>query len=263
MRSSVCIEMIFTEVPFLHRFAKAVEAGYDAVEFWSWDNKDMPAAKQAAADAGIQILTFQSNRGGTLINPEQRSMMVDGIRASLDKAQEMGVKSLFLLTDELGEDRSVRYQFPELSPETKRASMRDGLAELAQLAEEAGVMLNLEVLNTRVDHAGYWLAHVNLGYELIREVNSPNLRLLFDCYHVQIMDGNLIPNLTKNIELLGHVHVADAPGRHEPGTGEINYANVFKALKAAGYDRYVGMEFAPTNGSDQAAREAMRLLKEA
>jgi hydroxypyruvate isomerase len=112
-----------------------------------------------------------------------------------------------------------------------------------------------------VDHPGYWLDHVERGFDLVRKINSPNLRLLYDCYHVQIMDGNLIPNLIENVELVGHVHVADTPGRNEPGTGEINYANIFKALRAARYDRYVGMEFEPTSDAEEAAQDALALLK--
>ena len=117
MKASVCIEMIYTEFPFLERIGIAAEQGFDAVEFWNWDNKDMPATKKAAEDAGIEIATFQSNRGGTLINPSQRSDFIAGIKESLDMANEMGVKKMFLLTDELGDDRSVKFQFPELSEE--------------------------------------------------------------------------------------------------------------------------------------------------
>ena len=261
MKVSICIEMLFIDLPFLDRIRKAAELGYDAVEFWNWDNKDLPAIRKIATEAGIEILTFQSNRGGTLINPEQRQIFAAGIRESLIKAKEVGVKNLFLLTDELGPDRSVLYQFPDLSTQVKYQSVMDGLMALAELAEDAGVTLNLEVLNTKVDHAGYWLEHVETGFELIRKVASPNLRLLFDCYHVQIMDGNLIPSITENIDLIGHIHVADTPGRNEPGTGEINYANVFKALQAVGYDRYLGMEFEPTGDAVVAAKNALSMVK--
>ena len=111
MKSSVCIEMIFTEYPFLERIEKAAEAGFDAVEFWNWDNKDLPAIKAAVDQAGLGIASFQSNLGGTLIHPDHRENFVAGIKKSLGKAQEMGVPSLFLLSDELGEDRSVRCSF--------------------------------------------------------------------------------------------------------------------------------------------------------
>jgi hydroxypyruvate isomerase len=260
MKTSVCIEMLFTEYPFLERFEKAAAAGFDAVEFWNWDNKDMPAAKEAAKQAGIEIATFQSNMGGTLIHPDQRETTVAGIEKSLAKAQEMGVKALFLLTDELGEDRSVRFQYPELSDEMKYESVLAGLKELAELAEKAGVTLMLEPLNIHVDHAGYFLHGSDTGAELVRAVGSPNIRLLFDIYHMQVMEGNLIASLKKNMDVIGHIHVADVPGRNQPGTGEINYKNVFKAIEASGYQGYVGLEFEPTVSSEQAAAETLAMM---
>jgi hydroxypyruvate isomerase len=261
VKASVCIEMIFADLPFLDRIKQAAAVGYDAVEFWNWDNKDLPAIKQTAAEAGIEVLTFQSNRGGTLINPEQRESFVAGIQESLGKANEMGVRNLFLLTDELGDDRSVVYQFPDLGEEAKRQSVLDGLKAIAPLAEAAGVQLNLEPLNTLVDHKGYWLNHAAPGFELVREVNSPNIRLLFDIYHMQVMEGNLIETMRANLDAIGHVHVADVPGRHEPGTGEINYQRVLSALRDAGYQGYVGMEFDPTGASEKAAADALALVK--
>jgi hydroxypyruvate isomerase len=260
MKASVCIEMIFTEVPFLERIHKAAEVGFDAVEFWNWDNKDLPAIKSAVEEAGLGIASFQSNLGGTLIHPDHRENFVAGIQKSLKKAQEMGAPSLFLLTDELGDDRSVRFQFPGLSQEDKYQSVLDGLKALAPLAEEAEVTLVLEPLNVHVDHPGYFLNRSSVGFDLIRAVDSPCIKLLFDIYHMQVMEGNVIETLTGNLDVVGHVHVADVPGRHEPGTGELNYANIFKALREADYEKYVGFEFEPTGASDEAAATALRLL---
>ena len=260
MKASVCIDMIFTEYPFLERIEKAAEAGFHAVEFWNWDDKDLPAIKAAVEKAGLTIASFQSNLGGTLIHPDQRESFVAGIKKSLGKAQEMGAPALFLLTDELGDDRSVRFQFPDLSEEKKYQSVLDGLKALAPLAEEAGVTLVLEPLNIHVDHPGYFLNRSNVGFDLVRAVDSPNIRLLFDIYHMQVMEGNIIETLIRNLDVVGHIHVADVPGRHEPGTGELSYANIFKALREAGYDRYVGFEFEPTVSSEEAAAASLALL---
>jgi hydroxypyruvate isomerase len=253
--------MIFTEVPFLGRIDKAAELGFDAIEFWNWDDKDLPAIVAAVERAGLSIASFQSNLGGTLIHPDQRESFVAGIQKSLGKAQEMGAPALFLLTDELGEDRSVRFQFPELSAEEKYQSVLDGLKALAPLAEKAGVTLVLEPLNVYVDHPGYFLNRSSVGLDLVRAVGSPHIKLLYDIYHMQVMEGNIIDTLIRNLDMVGHIHVADVPGRHEPGTGELNYANIFGALQEAGYDRYVGFEFEPTVTSEQAAATSLALLK--
>jgi hydroxypyruvate isomerase len=167
---------------------------------------------------------------------------------------------MFLLTDELGEDRSVRFQYPELSEEEKLQSVVAGLRELAPQAEEAGVTLVLEPLNTQVDHAGYFLNRSGIGFDLVRQVNSPRIKLLYDIYHMQVMEGNVIETLVNNLDIIDHVHVADVPGRHEPGTGELNYANIFKALREAGYDKYVGFELDPTVPSEEAMADCLALL---
>ena len=258
---SVCIEMIYTEYPFLERIRKAAQQGFEAIEFWNWDNKDIYSIREAINKTGIKIAAFQSNLGGILIHPAHRDNFVAGIQKSIEKAQEMGVSTLLLTTDELKGDRSVRFQFPELSPDEKYQSVLEGLKVLAPIAERAHITLALEPLNTYVDHPGYFLNHSEMGFNLIREVGSPQIRLLFDIYHMQVMEGNLINTLTYNLEAIGHVHVADVPGRHQPGTGEINYKNVFIALQQSGYEGYIGLEFAPTIPSEQAAYETLLAIR--
>lgn len=113
---------------------------------------------------------------------------------------------------------------------------------LAPMAEEAGVQIVLEPLNVLVDHAGSFLSTSSEAFEMVREVNSPNVKVLFDIYHQQITEGNLIRNITENIEWIGHFHIADNPGRLEPGTGEINYRNVFAAIRETGYDGWLAFE---------------------
>jgi len=260
MKSSVCIEMVYLEVPFLQRIDKAARSGFDAVEFWNWDNKDLPAIQAAVKQAGIGIASFQANLGGTLIHPDQRKDFVAAIDKSLGKAQELGAPTLFLLTDELGEDRTVRFQYLELTEEAKYQSVYDGMKAIAPVAEKAGVTLLLEALNIRVDHPGYFLNRSALAFELVRAIGSPRIRMLFDIYHMQIMEGNIIHTLTHNLDVIGHVHVADVPGRHQPGTGELNYANIFRALREAGYDGTVGFELAPTVPSEQAMADCLALL---
>ena len=261
MKSSVCIEMIYTEYPFLERISKAAEAGFDAIEFWNWDDKDLPAIKAAVEEVGLGIASFQSNLGGTLIHPDHRENFVAGIQQSLGKAREMGSAGLVMLTDELGEDRSVRFQFPELSQEAKYQSVLDGLKMIAPLAESAGVTLVLEPLNVLVDHPGYFLDGSASGFDLVRAVDSPRIKLLYDIYHMQVMEGNVTQTMIDNLDVIGQVHVADVPGRHEPGTGELNYANIFAALRRAGWDKYVGFEFEPTVPSEQAAAHSLSLLR--
>ena len=139
----------------------------------------------------------------------------------------------------------------------------DALRQAAPVAEAAGVTLCLEPLNTHVNHAGYYLTSSAEGFEIVRAVGSPRLRLLYDVYHQQISEGFLIDTITANIDLIGHIHVADVPGRHEPGTGEINYANVLRAIDESGYGGYIGLEFVPQAGTDASLAAVQRLVDQA
>ena len=122
-----------------------------------------------------------------------------------------------------------------------------------------GVTLVLEPLNVLHDHRGYYLWSSYEGFGIIEEVGSPAVKLLYDVYHQQISEGNLISNIKNNAHLIGHVHIADVPGRHQPGTGEINYKNVFAALDSAGYEGYTGMEFSPVGTSADAVKQTIAL----
>jgi hydroxypyruvate isomerase len=143
----------------------------------------------------------------------------------------------------------------------QRRNIAAALKKAAPLAEAAGVVLMLEPLNILVDHNGYCLSSSGDGADVLREVGSPAVKLLFDIYHMQISEGNLIGNLTANVDLLAHLHIADVPGRHEPGTGEINFANVLAAVRSAGYDGCVGMEMVPTGDPLAAIKAAARMIE--
>src|SRR4029077_20010869 len=154
--------------------------------------------------------------------------------------KRLGSKTLIVTTGI--EDRSM----PRAD---QHAHYVTALKAVAHMAEDAQVTLVLEPLNTKVDHPGYYLQTAKEGFEILDEVGSPSVKMLFDIYHHQIMEGNVIADITKNISKIAHFHVADVPGRHEPGTGEINYANVFRAIAASGYQGFVGLEFKPSGSA--------------
>ena len=113
---------------------------------------------------------------------------------------------------------------------------------MAHIAEEEGIMIVVEPLNILVNHMGYYLVTTEDAVRMIKAIDSPNCKILFDIYHQQISEGNVIRNIKDNIDLIGHFHIGDNPGRNEPGTGEINYENVFRAIRDTGYDRYLAFE---------------------
>lgn len=132
------------------------------------------------------------------------------------------------------------------------------LSEMGHIARESGLTVVFEPLNVIVDHMGYLISTSAEAFDIIRRVDDPAVKVLFDIYHQQITEGNIIRNITENIDLIGHFHIADNPGRCQPGTGEINYKNVFKAIKETGYDRWLAFEC----GSTVVPEELMPELRE-
>ena len=136
--------------------------------------------------------------------------------------------------------------------QTQHDTIVDVLSRVAPKAEDAGVTIALEPLNTSVDHPGYYLTSTAEAVRIVDEVGSLNVNVLYDVYHQQITESNLIATVREHVDAIGHVHVVDVQGRHQPGTGGINYANVFDALDGAGYDGYVGCEFSPIGSPNDA-----------
>ena len=250
IRLSVCIEMIFRELPFLDRINAVAEAGYPAFEFWGWRNKDLNGILERKREYGLDVAAFGVDHKGRLVDYSTRSKFISGLKESLETAHKLECSTLIV---------TVGNEIAGVPRSKQHESIVKCLREAAGHAEKADVTLALEPLNVLVDHKGYYLYSSREGFEILNEVNSPNVKLLYDIYHQQIMEGNLIDTITRNIDLIGHFHVADVPGRHEPGTGEINYANVFRSIEKAGYKGYVGLEFKPLASPEEALRKVMSL----
>jgi hydroxypyruvate isomerase len=264
MKFSCCIEMIYTKFPFEERIAKAAEAGFDYFEFWNWNDKNLEGIKQAISKYGIRPATFQGSLNGVMVDKNDKAIYIEDVKRSLEVAKELGSKMVFCMSDIMQADRSVKPHPRLISDEEAASSSIDVLKALAPLAEAAGITVVCEPLNTLVDHKGYSLHSTSVGVEIVKAVGSPYVKLLYDAYHMQIMEGNIIDTVAQNVEHFGHFHIADVPGRHQPGTGEMNYVNIIHALKKAGYNQAVGFEFAPKDGDDDTiARSVLAALKNA
>jgi len=251
LRFSVCIETIFRELPFLDRIDAVAETGYPAFEFWGWRRKDLDGILERKRRHGLEVAIFSVDHKGRLVDYSTRNEFIAGLKESLKIAHRLECSTLLV---------TVGKEITGVPRKRQHESIVKCLREAARLTEKAGVTLALEPLNVLVDHKGYYLYSSREGFEIINEVNSPNVKLLYDIYHQQIMEGNLIDTITRNIDHIAHFHVADVPGRHEPGTGEINYVNVFRSIENAGYDGYVGLEFKPLTDSKEALRKVMSMI---
>ncbi|PYV19174.1 MAG: hydroxypyruvate isomerase [Acidobacteria bacterium] len=231
-------------MPVREALALLERHGFDAYEMFDWRDPALLASFVAERkNHELACATLVANRGVTapgcgLVNPRERESFLEQVGLAIEAAKQVECKRLVVLTgNELGG-----------MPRSEQMSNAVGaLRAAAPLVERSGMTAVVEVLNTYVNHAGYFLYYVRDAAELIDRVASSSVKILFDIYHVQIMEGNLIENIRANVDRIGHFHIGDVPGRNEPGTGEINYRNVFRAIYDLG-DRFAGyaaLEYRP------------------
>ncbi|WP_332692597.1 hydroxypyruvate isomerase family protein [Halalkalibacter lacteus] len=172
----------------------------------------------------------------SLTDPSQRQEYIEGLRQTIEVAKRLGYKTII---------SQVGQELPGVPRREQHRSIVDGLKACVPFLEEAGIMLVIEPLNTLVDHEGYYLDSSKEGFQIVDQVDSPYIKVLYDIYHMQIMEGNIISTITNNIDNIGYFHIAGVPGRHEPYTGELYYINIFKAIKETGFIGYIGLEYFP------------------
>ena len=250
VKLSVCVEMLFHEQPFLDRIRSVADLNLPGFEFWGIANKDLDAIVKLRDELGLTLVGMVGT-SQPLTDPEKREAAVRELKKNIQLAKDIQCRSLIVTS---GPEQA------NLTPEEQLGNITAVLKEVASTAEEAGVLIVLEPLNTVVNHPGIFLNSSYTGYEILRNVGSPNVKLLFDIYHQQITERNIIANIREHMEYIGHFHLADVPGRQEPGTGELNYANIFKAIANSNYDGFVGCEFRPSTNSKQALEYVKTLL---
>jgi hydroxypyruvate isomerase len=248
---AACSEMILLDLPFVDRVRRIDELGF-LVEIWNWPEKDIAALKATGA-------TFSSMSGyvtGRLADDEGADELLRTATETVKVAHELDVPRLCLHGTGLGEGG-----IPIVKSEVVTGDMwlkaHETLTRLGELGERNGVTFILENLNLTVDHPGTPFSQPQDTLALVKSVDSPGLRMNLDLYHAQIGSGNLIETVRASLPWIGEVQVADVPGRCEPGTGEINYANVAKAMYEMGYHGVVAME-AFASGDSEVALQRFR-----
>lgn len=227
------------------KLAKAL--GYEGVEMFDWrDPVELEAYAAATREFGLEVVAITANKGVRapgcgLTDPAEREGFLAEVRTAIGAASGLGCRRLVLLTgfEREGIDRSEQMD-----------SCVAGLQAAVPLLEDAGVTAVVEPINTLVTRPGYFLAGAREGFEMLRRVDSPHVKLLFDIYHVQVTDGNLILQIRQNIDRIGHFQIGDHPGRMQPGTGEIAYRNVFRAIydlqQEGRFDGFASLEYHPS-----------------
>jgi len=237
MKISVCSDALFEGMDYGQAMKELAGAGFRDIEFWKWWDKDLSLLNKLKEECGITFVAV-CTKFISLVDKSKRSEYKQGLIESIAAAKEIGCGILISqVGDELiGVDRSLQHD-----------SLTDGLKEMAPLLEEAGITLVIEPLNTRVDHIGYYMWDSDEAFEIARNVGSANIKVLFDIYHQQIMQGDIIRRIAANIKYIGHFHAAGNPGRGELFNGELNYTDISRAIANAGYTGHIGLEYFTKN----------------
>ena len=248
MRLCVSVPCFFGNMNFTDAIRSVKACGYDAVETWGWEGLDLQETRRVLDDCGVEMLDMCTSEFD-MTDPAKRVIYLDGLKKSCEAAQVLGVKKLIT---QVGPDTgAARVMQHEAIVETLR--------QAAPILKAADVQLMVEPLNSYVDHKGYYLTSSLEGAEIIREVNDPQVKMVYDIYHMQIMEGNIIPNLTAELDTIVHLHAAGNPGRHEPWLGETDYKNVMAAAEKAGYKGMLGLEYIPVMDPMESLKECRRI----
>jgi hydroxypyruvate isomerase len=248
---AACAEMLWRDRPIEWRVSRLKELGF-GVGLWNWPEHDL--AKLEATCATFTIMNGYLT--GRLTDEEGAAELLRSARETAQVGKRLGVQRLNLHGTGLG-DGGLPVQPIEVVTGAMWLRARDTLCRIVDMAEQEGVTFTLENLNLQVDHPGVPFGRAEDTLALVSSVDHPRLRLNLDLYHAQIGEGNLIELCRKSLPWIGEIQVADVPGRCEPGTGEVNWQGIARALKAMGYSGPVGME-AFASGDPEAALEAFR-----
>ncbi|HET8987227.1 MAG TPA: TIM barrel protein [Humibacillus sp.] len=236
---AVSAEMVFVNLPFAERVRRIHALGFQ-VEIWDWTRHDIDELV-TLRDEGVVYSSMTGYVRGRLSDAEGADELLATARESVPVAQRLGIPRLNLHGTGL-DNRGLPVRPEPVVTGAMWLTARATLARIGQLGESAGVMFVLENLNTDVDHPGVPFATAADCLALVEAVDNPHLRLMLDLYHAQIGEGNLIELCRRALPFIGEIQVADVPGRCEPGTGEIAYPAVAKALVEMGYTGPVGLE---------------------
>lgn len=248
VRFSANLSMLFTEVDFPARFERAARAGFKAVEYlfpYPWKKEELAAA---LAKNGLQQVLFNLPAGdwaggerGIACLPGREGEFREGVALAIQYAKALDCPQVNCL---------VGMPPAGAPPEKVRQTLLDNLRFAAAALEKEGRRLLIEPLNGR-DVPGFYLYGTGNAIQLIAEAGHPNLYLQYDLYHMQITEGNLMQTIQAHLSRIAHIQIADNPGRHEPGTGEINYPNIFRFLEKEGYAGWIGCEYKPIGKTEE------------
>ncbi|MCX7787396.1 MAG: TIM barrel protein [Spirochaetes bacterium] len=265
MEPSICIEMIYPELSYEERIEAVARCGFRYIEFWSWKDKDPVTVQQALQRTGIRVSNYSGQRKGDLIREEQHPLVEMDLQDALRYQRYFSSPTLMVLAQELGEQGRVVRPIEKEAGEKEIEILVKGIIRLLTVVEredQRGTTLVFEPLNTRLDHPGYAISSMETAeriYQLVlaeyatsRNGRRPDFGILLDLYHQGMSGDDLLSLIPRYLHCVRYIHVADVPGRGEPGSGTVDWLSVLRTLQESGYDGFVGFEFQPSQSSDRA-----------
>lgn len=242
------ISLLLKEYPFLERFDQAARLGFAAVEFY-WNSEESRSnIARRVSDSGLKVAAFNFDVGnmaagerGLLNDPERRTQMRENVANAIELADKIGCRQLTQLTGNLRPDENREKQLDYI---------RENLRWVCEQARKANITILVEAINSW-DNKLYPLTNTRETINFLDSVSANNLKYLFDMYHMQRMEGNLTRTIEEFTNKIGHIQIADAPNRNQPGTGEINFANILKAIDESGYQGFIGLEYNPIGSTEE------------
>ena len=246
MQYSVCLPAVLNKIEVNEAMAAVKEAGFNQYEIWGWWDYDMEKYLLAQQRNGLQIAGM-CTKMVSLTDPDLREEYVQGLGETAEVCHKMGCKTVI---SQVGAEREG------VSREEQHESIVEGLRACVQILQENDLTLMIEPLNTRIDHAGYYLWSAEEAFQIVEEVDDPHVKVLYDLYHQYVMDDLDVDLLVQNIDKIGHFHMAGYPGRHEPMVdSEIDYPVILEAIRRSGYGESVGMEYIPVHDAKDGLRK--------
>lgn len=248
MRIDIPVPCFFSDMDFCRALYKIKELGFDAAETYNWKNLDLEKTAFASKDSGVEIVSLCTTEF-RLTDTAYRQAWLDGLKESVVAAKKLDAKRLIT---QVGNDTGE-----------ERARQHENIVETLRLAkpilDDSGVTIMLEPLNTYYNHPGYYLWSSIEGFEIVREVDHPNVKIIYDIYHQQVMEGNIINNIRDNLDCISHMHAAGHPGRNELQYGENDYKVIFDAIDKMGYTGCCGLEYTPLLDPVESLKEFKRI----
>lgn len=244
MRLCVALPCFFKSEELVDSIKIVKQLGYDAVEMYNWKNVDVKALKKALEENEVEMISMCTSFF-TLNDLDLASEWLDALEQSCIVAKELNVKRLITQVGmDNGKERAIQH-----------SAIVSTLKRAIPILEKHDVTVMIEPLNVLVDHKGYFMPSSKEAFEIVKEVNSSHVAVVYDIYHQQLSEGNIIPSIIQNMPYIAHLHSAGSDGRHELDMGENDYKYIFDRIDKAGYKGCCGLEYRPTMPSVESLKK--------